>query len=508
MAAVSSDTISLLLGEVDIIAHRYTNPETNDDTRYVLAFWALRMTNCHSSRPRPNLTIPLKAIVEVRKRGGKKRVGWYGIEATVLTGAIFRIPFARGQDTRPQFFQELTRAVSQPFRFDLRVWVSGTEWRDRLADASGWDLVDNDFCASYPPQLLVPPGVTGATLRACAEYRAHGRIPFLSFVFPSNRAPLLRAAMPQATRACAADQELLMRCCGGRRLAILDCGGKLPQISIPYDDASTEFLGFSNIHKVREAFLGVVAEHRGNARDWAALTLQLLRGAKLAVQKLTANQATLLFGADGWDRTAQVSSLVQVIVDPQCRTIQGFQGLVQKEWCDAGHLFALRNNHAPHGPMPQTSPIFAQFIDAVWQLVAAQPDAFEYNEAFLAFAAFHSYAQLYGDFLANCYKDRTEAPRPPSMWACLDDPDFAAAFMNANFAPTAPIAEVTEYRFSELIFAGPIPGCNSAVPLLTIPPLMAGMESVDTRSLIPSTTEPIPLEPFDGDELIQPVYDA
>jgi hypothetical protein len=267
-------------------------------------------------------------------------------------------------------------------------------------------------------------------------------------------------------------------------------------------------MGFSNIHKVRASFLALVAEHRGSAKDWAALTLQLLRGAKLAVQKLAGNHATLLFGADSWDRTAQVSCLVQVIVDPQCRTIQGFQALIQKEWCDTGHLFALRNNHVPHGPMAQSSPIFAQFVDAVWQLVAAQPDAFEYNAAFLAFVAFHSYAQLYGDFLANCYKDRTEAPRPPSMWVCLADPDFAAALVNPNFVATAAIADVTEYRFSELIFAGPIPGCNAAVPLLTAPPLVAGMESVDTRSLIPSTTEPIPLEPFDGDELIQPVYDA
>jgi hypothetical protein len=158
--------------------------------------------------------------------------------------------------------------------------------------------------------------------------------------------------------------------------------------------------------------------------------------------------------------------------------------------------------------MAQSSPIFAQCLDAVWQLVAAQPDAFEYNGAFLAFLAFHSYAQLYGDFLANCYKDRTEAPRPPSIWACLDVPDFVAAFTNPNFIAIATIQDITEYHFSELLFAGPIPGCNAAVPLLTAPPLFAGMESVDTTSLIPSITEPIPLEPFDGDELIQPVYDA
>ena len=40
----------------------------------------------------------------------------------------------------------------------------------------------------------------------------------------------------------------------------------------------------------------------------------------------------LVHGTEGTDSTLQVTSLAQIILDPACRTIQGFQGLVEREW--------------------------------------------------------------------------------------------------------------------------------------------------------------------------------
>lgn len=40
-----------------------------------------------------------------------------------------------------------------------------------------------------------------------------------------------------------------------------------------------------------------------------------------------------------------VSSLVQVMCDPHCRSVAGFQSLVQKEWVTAGHRFLSRINY-------------------------------------------------------------------------------------------------------------------------------------------------------------------
>lgn len=40
----------------------------------------------------------------------------------------------------------------------------------------------------------------------------------------------------------------------------------------------------------------------------------------------------LVHGSEGMDCTLQVTSLAQIILDPKCRTIRGFEALVEKEW--------------------------------------------------------------------------------------------------------------------------------------------------------------------------------
>jgi hypothetical protein len=201
-------------------------------------------------------------------------------------------------------------------------------------------------------------------------------------------------------------------------------------------------------------------------REWAALTLQLIRGARLGVQKLQADEAVLVHCTDGWDRTAQISSLIQIILDPFTRTMIGFRQLIDKEWCDAGHLFALRNAQKPVRNVSQSSPVFAQFIDAVWQLMAEQKQLFEYNESFLGFLVFHSYSQLYGDFMGDCYKERVGMERPPSIWSCFDDPVFCKHFVNEGFVPSPMELESsgTQYVISKLICSNPIFGCDSGLP--------------------------------------------
>jgi len=45
----------------------------------------------------------------------------------------------------------------------------------------------------------------------------------------------------------------------------------------------------------------------------------------------------LVHCSDGWDRTAQMSSLAQQLIDPYFRTIEGFLVLIDKEWISFGH---------------------------------------------------------------------------------------------------------------------------------------------------------------------------
>lgn len=42
------------------------------------------------------------------------------------------------------------------------------------------------------------------------------------------------------------------------------------------------------------------------------------------------------------DMTAVVSSLVQLILDDHCRTVEGFQDLIDREWIALGHPWVSR----------------------------------------------------------------------------------------------------------------------------------------------------------------------
>ena len=45
----------------------------------------------------------------------------------------------------------------------------------------------------------------------------------------------------------------------------------------------------------------------------------------------------------GYDASCVVSCLVQLMLDPEYRTQQGFAALVQREWVVMGHPFQRRN---------------------------------------------------------------------------------------------------------------------------------------------------------------------
>ncbi len=44
----------------------------------------------------------------------------------------------------------------------------------------------------------------------------------------------------------------------------------------------------------------------------------------------------------GRDLSGCISSLVQCLVDPYCRTVKGFQNLIEREWVVMGHKFTER----------------------------------------------------------------------------------------------------------------------------------------------------------------------
>ena len=95
-------------------------------------------------------------------------------------------------------------------------------------------------------------------------------------------------------------------------------------------------------------------------------------------------QPVLVHCSDGWDRTPQITTLAELMLDPYYRTIEGFQTLVEREWISYGHKFADRCGHSTGMNDPnERSPVFLQWLDCIYQMFRQKPTAFQFNEMFL-----------------------------------------------------------------------------------------------------------------------------
>lgn len=154
----------------------------------------------------------------------------------------------------------------------------------------------------------------------------------------------------------------------------------------------------------------------------------------------------LVHGAEGMDSTLQVCSLARVILDPDCRTVQGFEALIEQEWLQGGHPFATRCKHGAYTiPTTRTreqSPIFLVFLDGIYQIYNQFPCSFEFNEKFLIMLFENAYASAFGTFLGNCVQQRKTlelSKRTVSLWSYINRPETLEQYLNPAFEPNSSV---------------------------------------------------------------------
>jgi hypothetical protein len=102
--------------------------------------------------------------------------------------------------------------------------------------------------------------------------------------------------------------------------------------------------------------------------------------------------------------------------------------------------------------MKETSPVFHQFLDAVYQLLYTNPQRFEFNERFLRRLLYHAYSCQYGSFLYDSERERIEA-KVRKRTRCVWDYFLARRkeFLNAEFDPSLDIGEGVLFPKSESV---------------------------------------------------------
>lgn len=323
--------------------------------------------------------------------------------------------------------------------------------RQKVSKAWRVSVINQEFllCSSYPPLFYVPAEIQDSTLKECAAFRSKGRLPVLCWYNAKKGNFIMRCAQPKtgpAFKNSTDDEEVIRtaRKCNTftDKLVIFDARsmfaaggnmlkGKGTEDTINrYQGCQLLFLDISNIHAVRDSLYRLQGVCESSAQkkwlshlestQWLAYIHSILKGAVTIARFVDKGAAALVHCSDGWDRTSQLTSLAQLLLDPFYRTITGLQVLIEKEWISFGHRFRDRLGHL--SCPSQRSPVFLQFLDCVWQIVQQFPSAFEFTPMYLVRIAEQVNSQWFGNFLCNNIHDRQKlsvATVTVSLWAHL-----------------------------------------------------------------------------------------
>ncbi|XP_054437781.1 myotubularin-related protein 1 isoform X4 [Pteronotus mesoamericanus] len=399
------------------------------------------------------LDVPLGVISRVEKIGAQSHGdNSCGIEIVCKDMRNLRLAYKQEEQSKLGIFENLHKhafplsngqtlfAFNYKEKFPINGWKvydPVAEYKRQGLPNESWKIsrVNSSYelCDTYPAIIVVPTSVKDDDLTKVAAFRAKGRVPVLSWIHPESQATITRCSQPlvgPSDKRCKEDEKYLQTIMDANaqshKLIIFDArqnsvadtnkakGGGYESESA-YPNAELVFLEIHNIHVMRESLRKLkeivypsIDETRWlsnvDGTHWLEYIRMLLAGAVRIADKIESGKTSVVVHcSDGWDRTAQLTSLAMLMLDSYYRTIKGFEILVEKEWISFGHRFALRVGHGNDNHADaDRSPIFLQFIDCVWQMTRQFPSAFEFNELFLITILDHLYSCLFGTFLSNC----------------------------------------------------------------------------------------------------------
>uniref|UniRef100_A0A6I8SG92 Myotubularin-related protein 9 n=1 Tax=Xenopus tropicalis TaxID=8364 RepID=A0A6I8SG92_XENTR len=340
------------------------------------------------------------------------------------------------------------------------------EFEQLALETDDWRLssVNRDYsvCLSYPQLVTVPKSIDDDSLRKVAAFRHAGRFPVLSYYHKKNGMVMMRSSQPLTGtngKRCKEDEKLINATLKhGKRGYIIDTralnvaqqararGGGFEQ--------EAHYPQWRRIHKSIERF-NILQESliklveacndqshnmdrwlsKLEASNWLTHIKEILTTACLAAQCIDREGASVLVhGSEGMDSTLQVTSLAQIILDPRCRTIRGFESLVEREWLQGGHPFQQRCAQSAYSNSKQKweAPTFLLFLDCVWQILRQFPCSFQFNERLLITLYEHAYASQFGTFLGSpvCMNKLKLSQKTLSLWSWVNQPSEINKFLN------------------------------------------------------------------------------
>ncbi|XP_045468374.1 myotubularin-related protein 2-like [Harmonia axyridis] len=442
--------------------------------RGVLTVTNYKLTFCSVDKS-PSVDVPLGVVSRIEKVGGASSRGEnaYGIEIFCKDMRNLRFAHKQENHSRRDIFEKLQQ-YAFPISHKLKLFAF--DHNEKFSE-NGWTVyepiaelkrmgVNNDMwkitkinehyeiCDSYPAVWAVPTQASDDDLKASACFRSRGRVPVLSWIHPESQATITRCSQPLvgvSGKRCREDEryiQLIMDAnAQSHKIFIMDARPSANAIANKakgggyesedaYQNAELVFLDIHNIHVMRESLRKLkelcypsIDESKWlsgiESTYWLKHIKCILAGAVRIADKVeNLKTSVLVHCSDGWDRTAQLTALAMLMLDPYYRTLKGFEVLIEKEWLSFGHKCQQRIGHGDdHHSDADRSPVFLQFIDCVWQITQQFPNAFQFNDYFLITILDHLYSCRFGTFLCNSERERVQErlkEQTVSLWSYIN----------------------------------------------------------------------------------------
>lgn len=263
----------------------------------------------------------------------------------------------------------------------------------KLLLSGAWRLstvnIDYQVCSTYAKTLIVPATLSDEDIKESASLREQGRFPIMSF---KHRDVVLLRASPisqqNAIKQSTADEKIVNLVLGrtSRGFIIDTKAGK---------NLTPEYKHWKKVtHGIKittECFSKLIEACNDSSSSvdkylerlenslWLSLVLKTLNTACICSQCMDKERSPVLL--QGLDSALIVSSLVQIILNPDCRTIRGFIALIDREFLQGGYPFTTRHQHFCYSPnkSKQNAPGFLLFLDCVFQLHFQFTSSFEFK---------------------------------------------------------------------------------------------------------------------------------
>ncbi|OQR75348.1 myotubularin-related protein 10-like [Tropilaelaps mercedesae] len=280
------------------------------------------------------------------------------------------------------------------------------------------------FSESLPRRFAIPKHITDHRLDVESKHYKDHRV--LAWSFTNGTTHLLRGSSPDSASSKDSRYLSLLEC---QRAELEECDIELSCPGVrEVQQSYTRLMAMctpSNMQELDEIdahFLSRIEETRWLTN--VSLCLKETQKIALAVSD-PKHKFVVVRERTGVDMCAVICSLVQVILDPRCRTLRGLESLVRREWVSMGHPFAERLGHirgisCNNTPL-EPAPMYLLFLDCVWQLLQQFPSSFEFSETFLCRMWDHSLVSLYEAFVFNNHKERSKAKQNGSTYRRLFD---------------------------------------------------------------------------------------